>query len=110
MGRDPKCDVQVESPLVAQAGTHLVVRDLERTNGTRVNGLAEGDRAFRVALGEDETLEAFEEPVPLPLAGFALSGTGRRWDEGARVRPISPAAAGRRILVVLTISLGRATP
>src|SRR6266498_3072236 len=45
LGRHPECDVQVESRkisrrhcCIAQVDDHLVVRDLNSTNGIRVNG------------------------------------------------------------------------
>ncbi len=46
LGRDPECDIQLESPKVsrrhcciAQVGEALVVRDLASTNGIRINGV-----------------------------------------------------------------------
>jgi len=46
LGRDPECDIQLESPKIsrrhcclAQVGDSLVVRDLGSTNGIRINGV-----------------------------------------------------------------------
>jgi predicted component of type VI protein secretion system len=58
VGRHAECDVQILSPkvsrmhcAVAQVGDHLVVRDLNSTNGIRINGvrLTEG----RLAAGDE---------------------------------------------------------
>jgi predicted component of type VI protein secretion system len=46
IGRHPECDIQIESRkisrrhcCVAQVNTYLVIRDLDSTNGIRVNGV-----------------------------------------------------------------------
>src|SRR5438128_4416967 len=51
LGRHPECDIQIDSRkisrrhcCIAQVNDHLVVRDLDSTNGIRINGVrvAEG--------------------------------------------------------------------
>src|SRR5436305_6468930 len=46
LGRDPECDIQLDSRkisrrhcCIAQVNDYLVVRDLESTNGVRINGV-----------------------------------------------------------------------
>lgn len=58
VGRDPECDVQIESRkisrrhcVIAQVNDYLVVRDLESTNGIRVNGVRVQEGKLR---GNDE--------------------------------------------------------
>ncbi len=96
IGRHPECDVQIRSSKVSRkhccladleseqtSPMSLAVRDLDSTNGTRINGkiiaegrLAEGDEltigAFRFrlivqngALGPQEKLVSTEYPIPI---------------------------------------------
>lgn len=100
LGRHPECDVQIDSRkisrrhcCIAQVNDYLVVRDLDSTNGIRINGvrvvegkLKPGDEVtigsnrYRVTSGDspappraaarpvpldDDALEECDEPVPL---------------------------------------------
>jgi len=136
LGRHPECDIQIDSRkisrrhcCIAQVNDYLIVRDLDSTNGIRINGvrvvegkLMPGDeltignhryqltwddaaarQAARPAVpavprkpnvaqapaavatplnpalqGEDELLEACDEPVPLPDPGMPLPGLPRQ--------------------------------
>src|SRR5262249_9177311 len=64
LGRHPECDVQIESRkisrkhcVIAQVNDYLVVRDLDSTNGIRINGVrvTEG----RLAPGDELTVGSF---------------------------------------------------
>jgi predicted component of type VI protein secretion system len=68
VGRHPECDIQLESSKVsrqhcclAYASAHLVVRDLDSTNGIRVNGqrVAEG----KLSHGDQLTIGNFNFKV-----------------------------------------------
>jgi pSer/pThr/pTyr-binding forkhead associated (FHA) protein len=61
LGRHPECDIQIDSRkisrrhcCIAQVGDYLVVRDLDSTNGIRINGirLVEG----RLSAGDELTI------------------------------------------------------
>jgi pSer/pThr/pTyr-binding forkhead associated (FHA) protein len=102
LGRHPECDIQIDSRkisrrhcCIAQVNDYLVVRDLDSTNGIRINGqrvtegrLRDGDEVtiggsrFRVSWTDevrpppraaapaprspdDDDLEECDEPVPL---------------------------------------------
>src|SRR3954469_2826347 len=61
VGRHPECDIQIESRkisrrhcCIAQVNDYLVVRDLDSTNGVRINGerVAEG----KLKLGDELTI------------------------------------------------------
>jgi predicted component of type VI protein secretion system len=101
LGRHPECDVQIDSRkisrrhcCIAQVDDYLVVRDLDSTNGIRINGvrvvegrlrpgdeITIGNHRYQVAWDEamaptprkaapprldDAALEECDEPVPLP--------------------------------------------
>ena len=101
IGRHPECDIQIESRkisrrhcCIAQVEDYLVVRDLDSTNGIRINGvrvlegrlhpgdeLTVGGTRYRVSWEEavrrparvpasppldDDLLEECDEPVALP--------------------------------------------
>ena len=100
IGRHPECDIQIESRkisrrhcCIAQVEDYLVVRDLDSTNGIRINGvrvlegrlhagdeLTVGGTRYRVSweeavrrparvpapLDDDDRLEECDEPVALP--------------------------------------------
>jgi predicted component of type VI protein secretion system len=77
VGRHPECDIQIESRkisrrhcCIAEVGDYLVVRDLDSTNGVRINGvrvqegtlhagdeLTIGNRRYRVSWEEDALAE-----------------------------------------------------
>lgn len=121
LGRHPECDIQIESRkisrrhcCIAQVHDYLVVRDLDSTNGIRINGirvvegkLVPGDeltignhryqvtwdepspRPFAPSRGkkprdEDSLLESCDEPVALPEPG-----------RGQRAVPTPPRGKGR---------------
>jgi predicted component of type VI protein secretion system len=106
VGRHPECDIQIDSRKVsrrhcciAQVNDYLVVRDLDSTNGIRINGirvlegklelgdeLTIGNHRYRVIQDDavpvprtpslpralepdDEMLESCDEPVALPEPG-----------------------------------------
>ena len=111
IGRHPECDIQIESRkisrrhcCIAQVEDYLVVRDLDSTNGIRINGvrvlegrlhagdeLTVGGTRYRVSweeairrparvparppMADDDMLEECDEPVALP-------------DPGARPQPL----------------------
>ena len=111
IGRHPECDIQIESRkisrrhcCIAQVEDYLVVRDLDSTNGIRINGvrvlegrlhagdeLTVGGTRYRVSweeavhrparvpapppMDDDDMLEECDEPVALP-------------DPGARPQPL----------------------
>src|SRR5437899_2356069 len=102
LGRHPECDVQIDSRkisrrhcCIAQVNDYLVVRDLDSTNGIRINGIRVVEGRLRagdeITIGnhryqvtwddapaapvprkgapvriDDEALEECDEPVPLP--------------------------------------------
>jgi predicted component of type VI protein secretion system len=96
VGRHPECDIQLESTKVsrqhcclAYAAAHLVVRDLDSTNGIRINGqrvaegrLSHGDQLtignfnFKVIWEDQPGLEpgAHSGPPPAPIPMVALAG------------------------------------
>jgi predicted component of type VI protein secretion system len=83
IGRHPECDVQIDSRkisrrhcCVAQVHDYLVVRDLDSTNGIRINGvrvlegkLAPGDE---LTIGNHRYRVTWEDPAP--HAPFAARG------------------------------------
>jgi predicted component of type VI protein secretion system len=88
LGRHPECDIQIESRkisrrhcCIAQVDDHLVVRDLDSTNGIRINGV-------RVVEGQ---LHAGDE---LTVGNHRYQVT---WgDEPAGPRPVAAAAPAPR--------------
>src|SRR5215831_12962307 len=86
LGRHPECDIQIDSRkisrrhcCIAQVDDYLVVRDLDSTNGIRINGvrvlegklipgdeLTIGNHRYRVI--QDDALPAPPLAGPLPRA------------------------------------------
>jgi len=89
IGRHPECDIQIDSRkisrrhcCIAQVDDYLVVRDLDSTNGIRING---------VRVIEGKLLEGDE--LTVGNTRYRIS-----WDEAIgrrppRVQPVPPAAA-----------------
>src|SRR6476659_9083370 len=99
LGRHPECDVQIDSRKIsrrhcynAQVNDYLVVRDLDSTNGIRINGvrvvegrlkpgdeLTVGNHRYQVTWGDDSPgrpraaaaparpAPPFSPPPPLPV-------------------------------------------
>lgn len=85
-GRHPECDIQLNSRKVSrkhcclgQSGDSLIVRDLDSTNGIRINGtrVAEG----KLKPGDELTIGNFRYRVV--------------WDEMGALPPPSPSAPSR---------------
>src|SRR6476620_9238639 len=84
LGRHPECDVQIESRkisrrhcCIAQVDDYLVVRDLDSTNGIRINGIrvVEG----RLRAGDEITIgnrryQVTWGDVPAPAPRKAATG------------------------------------
>src|SRR5262245_21109582 len=82
LGRHPECDIQIESRkisrrhcCIAQINDYLVVRDLDSTNGIRINGVRvlEGQlhAGDEVTIGGSRYRVTWEDAVPAlpgPLA------------------------------------------
>ena len=88
LGRHPECDIQIDSRkisrrhcCIAQVDDYLVVRDLDSTNGIRINGvrviegrlhtgdeLTVGNTRYRVAWEEDVGRPARVQAPPPPAA------------------------------------------
>lgn len=108
IGRHPECDIQLESTKVsrqhcclAYAASQLVVRDLDSTNGIRVNGqrlaeskLSHGDQLtignfnFRVVWEDQPGLEASSGPAQ-PRSLQQPAGGGE-YMMGAGPMPLPP--------------------
>lgn len=97
IGRHPECDIQIESRkisrrhcCIAQVNDYLVIRDLDSTNGVRINGVrvVEG----RLATGDELTIGNHRYRVC--------------WDDPAQQFPAAQQDRGRG----LAPALARATP
>lgn len=89
LGRHPECDVQIDSRkisrrhcCIAQVNDYLVIRDLDSTNGIRINGI-------RVIEGK---LEADDE---VTIGNFTYRVTWGEDDDPPAARARPPAAAPR---------------
>src|SRR5215218_9459059 len=90
LGRHPECDIQIESRkisrrhcCIAQVENYLVVRDLDSTNGIRINGVRVVEGRLRpgdeVTIGNhryqgtwDDAPAAMPPAVPRRVAGPAI--------------------------------------
>src|SRR5262252_9187458 len=96
VGRHPECDIQIESRKVsrrhcciAQVADYLVVRDLDSTNGIRINGsrvqegkLRHGDE---LTIGNHRYQVSWDDAAPQPHASLLkheLAATGAVADPG----------------------------
>lgn len=92
LGRHPECDIQIDSRkisrrhcCIAQVNDYLVIRDLDSTNGIRINGIRvlEGklNSGDEVTIGNHRYQVAWEEtpgrPMPQPKSAKPGSGRGK---------------------------------
>lgn len=98
LGRHPECDIQIDSRkisrrhcCIAQVNDYLVVRDLDSTNGVRINGnrVSEGrlDAGDELAVGSLRYRVTWDERVVPPAAVGAAPGIKVRLTAPAPVRP-----------------------
>lgn len=78
VGRHPECDIQIDSRkisrrhcCIAQVNDYLVVRDLDSTNGIRINGVrvVEGKlhAGDELTIGNHRYRITWQNPVPRPV-------------------------------------------
>src|SRR3954469_10537191 len=91
LGRHPECDVQIESRkisrrhcCIAQVNDYLVVRDLDSTNGIRINGVRVVEGKLRP--GDEVTIGSHRYRVTVGDAPV----TGRRASSAAAPQQPAP--------------------
>lgn len=82
LGRHPECDIQIDSRkisrrhcCIAQVNDYLVIRDLDSTNGIRINGIRVTEGKLRpgdeLTIGNHRYRLTWEESQPLPVRSTA---------------------------------------
>src|SRR5690242_16085143 len=94
LGRHPECDVQIESRkisrrhcCIAQVNDYLVVRDLDSTNGIRINGVRVVEGKLRagdeLTIGNHRYQVTWQDAAPRPAPVASARG---------KPPPVSPPA------------------